>query len=67
MDNKDAKHLLLQVRRMCLEPYPFKEDDDVDTRYCLALGLIAGTCTEALQAVAQDRPMRLDPPSKEGA
>lgn len=54
-DNKDAKHMLLAIRRMALAPYPFPEDATIDPRYCMALGLIAGISIEAVQAVMQNR------------
>lgn len=60
MDNDDAKALLLNIRRECLEHYPFTPGDTVDLRYCSAFGFIAGIITEALQAKAQDRPMRIN-------
>jgi len=62
MDDDDAKHILLSIRRSVLEHYPFKNtgpDRFVDARYAMTFGLIAGLCTEGLQAVAQDRPIRI--------
>lgn len=56
MDNDDVKTLLLNIRRDCSSPYPFPDDTDVDTRYCMALGLIVGIVTEALHSVQQNRP-----------
>jgi len=64
MDNDDAKHVLLSVRRMVLEDYPYPPGTAPDARYCLAFGMIAGMCTEGLQAVAQDRPMLQWTPDK---
>jgi hypothetical protein len=55
IDNFDCKQILLTIRRMALEPYPFPIDSTVDDRYAMALGLIAGICTEAVQAVQRDR------------
>jgi len=55
MDNDDAKHVLLNVRRAVLEGYPFPAGSTVDMRYAMAFGLIAGLCTEAVQAVQQGR------------
>jgi len=60
MDNDDAKHLLLQIRRMCLEHYPYKPGDEVHLTYCSAFGFIAGLASEALQAVAQGRLAHFD-------
>ena len=59
MDDDDAKHLLLDFRRRVLDVYPFKEGDTVDPRYAMAFGLIAGVCTEAIQAKQQGRPLSL--------
>lgn len=55
MDNDDAKHVLLNVRRMVTAGYPFPKGSDVHPIYAMAFGLIAGLCTEALQAAAQGR------------
>lgn len=65
MDDADAKVLLLNIRRMALEHYRFPEGTVIDPRYEMALGLIAGACTEAIQAVQQNRKARfqLDAPS----
>lgn len=65
MDDDDAKVLLLHIQRLALEHYPFPEGTAIDPRYAMALGLIAGTCREAIQAVQQDRKARfqLDAPS----
>lgn len=60
MDNEDAKHVLLSVRRMVLEGHPYPPGTILDDRYAMAFGLIAGVCTEAIQAVQQNRPMRLN-------
>ena len=56
IDDDDVKHVLLQVRRLVLGPYPFPEGSVVDARYATALGLIAGIATEALLAKRQNRP-----------
>ena len=61
MDNEDAKHILLSVRRMVLDDYPFPPGSKLDDRYAMAFGLIAGVCTEAIQAIQQERPMRVGP------
>ena len=58
MDNDDAKAVLLQIRRMVLDPYPLQPADTVDLRYAMAFGLIGGIATEAVQAVSQKRPAR---------
>jgi hypothetical protein len=55
MDNEDAKHVLLSVRRMVLAGYPFPTGSTIDPRYAMAFGLIAGICTEAIQAIQQGR------------
>jgi len=60
MDNDDAKAMLLNIRRLCLEHYPFKPGDEIHPTYCAGFGFIAGLCTEALQAVAQGRPGHFD-------
>jgi len=60
MDNDDAKALLLNIRRLCLEHYPFKPGDEIHLTYCAAFGFIAGLATDALQAVAQGRPAHFD-------
>lgn len=54
-DDDDVKHVLLQIRRLALGFYPFKEGEVVDRRYAAALGLIAGIATEAVKAVQQNR------------
>ena len=54
-DNDDARVILLNIRRMALELYPFPEGCRVDPVYAMAFGLIAGLCTEAIQAVNQNR------------
>jgi len=60
MDDDDAKHVLLTVRRMVLEGYPNPPVGAAcDPRYAMAFGMIAGICTEALLAVAQNRPMKV--------
>jgi hypothetical protein len=64
MDNDDAKHVLLTVRRMVLEGYPYPKGTTLDDRYALAFGLIAGMCTEAIQAVSQNRPVMQWEPEK---
>jgi hypothetical protein len=60
VDDDDAKHILLNIRRMVSECYPFKDTDTIDPRYAMAFGLIVGICTEALQAKQQNRPMRIE-------
>jgi hypothetical protein len=55
VDNDDVKTMLLNVRRQVLEPYPFPEGSQVDPRYAMAIGLIAGICSEAVKAVQQGR------------
>lgn len=54
-DNDDARVILLNIRRMALELYPFPKGSTVDARYAMAFGLIAGLCTEAVHAVNQNR------------
>jgi hypothetical protein len=63
MDNDDAKHMLLDIRRRVWGHTPFTDKDTVDPRYAMAFGLIGGMCTEAIQAVQQNRPLRLNPKS----
>lgn len=61
-DNDDTKAMLLRIRRDCTEDYPWSESDPViDSRYCMALGLIAGIITEAIQSVQQDRKANFKP------
>jgi hypothetical protein len=60
MDNDDAKHVILSVRRMVLEGYPYPAGSTLDDRYAMAFGLIAGLCTETIQAIQQNRPIRLN-------
>lgn len=55
MDNDDAKHTLLTVRRMVEKGYPYPPGSDLDPRYAMAFGLITGIVIEAIQAVQQDR------------
>jgi hypothetical protein len=45
---------------MVLEGHPYPPGTILDDRYAMAFGLIAGVCTEAIQAVQQNRPMRLN-------
>jgi len=59
MDNDDAKRVLLEMRRIVAGIYPLKEGDIVDSRYAMALGMIAGVAVEAIHAVQQDRPMNI--------
>jgi hypothetical protein len=59
MDNDDAKHLLLDIRRRVTEHHPFTDKNRIDSRYAMAFGLIIGICTEAVQAVQQNRPIQL--------
>jgi hypothetical protein len=59
-DNEDVKIMLLNIRRMVVTPYPFPTDSKVNDQYCMALGLIAGICTEALQSVKDRRPANFD-------
>jgi len=58
MDDNDAKHVLLTVRRMMLTDYPYPAT--VDLRYAMAFALIAGIATEAIQAVQQGRPINIE-------
>jgi hypothetical protein len=61
LDDDDAKHVLLNIRRMVTGAYPFyQEIDTIDARYAKAFGLIFNLCTEALQAKQQNRPMRIE-------
>jgi len=55
VDDDDAKHVLLTVRRMVLEGYPYPDGCTLDPRYAMAFGLISGLATEAIQAVQQGR------------
>jgi len=59
MDDDDAKHILLNMRRTILDHYPLPENSLVDARYAMAFGLILGICTEAIQAIQQDRAMNV--------
>jgi len=59
MDDDDAKHILLNMRRTILDHYPIPEGSVVDARYAMAFGLILGICTECIQAVQQDRAMNV--------
>lgn len=58
-DNAQARHSLQLIYNICLEQYPFKDGSQLDPRYAMALGLIAGTAHEALSAVDEDRQMRV--------
>lgn len=60
MNNNEVRYLLEAIYESALRPYPFVEGDDVDARYCIALGLVAGAASEGLRAVAEDRMMRLN-------
>lgn len=60
-DNEDVKVLLLNIRRMAVSPYPFPPDSKVNDQYALALGLITGICTEALQSVKDRRKANFEP------
>lgn len=55
-DDKDAIVQLHQIRWTALKNYPYPPGVEVDDRYALAFGIIAGICTEALDAVKEDRP-----------
>ena len=62
MDDDDAKHVFLSIRRMVTKDYyPFKDTDTIDPRYAMAFGMIAGICDEAILAKQQSRPMRVKP------
>jgi hypothetical protein len=60
LDDDDCRHMLLSIRRSLLEHYPFTEanSEAIDARYAMAFGLIAGICTEAIQAIQQGRKAR---------
>jgi hypothetical protein len=61
VDDDDAKHIFLSIRRMVTKSYPFyQEIDTIDPRYAMAFGLIFNLCTEAIQAKQQNRPMRIE-------
>jgi hypothetical protein len=59
MTNDEARTLIERLRAEALAPYPLPSGSDVDPRFALALGLIAGTATEALAAEREGRPMQL--------
>lgn len=54
-DNDDAKRLMLEIGRLAVKDYPFPQGSTIDARYAVALGLIAGICSEAIHAVQQNR------------
>jgi hypothetical protein len=59
VDDDDAKHVFLNIRRMVSECYPlYQENENIDPRYAKAFGMIFSICTEAVQAKLQNRPMR---------
>jgi hypothetical protein len=57
VDDEDAKHTLLQIRRTVTEY--LKDGVVVDARYATAFKVIARLATEALLAKQQNRPMRV--------
>lgn len=57
-DNPHCRWLLTSIREAATNPYD--KWDGVDNRYAFALGMIAGICTEAMQAVDEDRPVRVE-------
>jgi hypothetical protein len=59
VDDEDAKHSLLNIRRMVTEY--LKSGDPIDARYMTAFEAIARITTEALLAKQQNRPMRVPP------
>ena len=60
-DNARAREFLVEIRNKNFdELYPFPHDTDVDDRFAIALGQIAGIAVEALDAVATDRKIRVD-------
>jgi len=59
MTNDEVRALLERLRSDALSPYPFPDGSEIDPRYAMALGLIGGIATDALAAVAEDRPLRI--------
>jgi len=57
VDDDDAKHILLNIRRTLMNEYPLINDAgrSIDLRYVQGIGHIVNICIEVLQAVQQDR------------
>jgi hypothetical protein len=60
MTNEQAKSLLLGVRLALMSAYPFARDSTVDCRYALTMGFAMGVISEGLNAVHEDRRVRVD-------
>lgn len=59
MNNNEVRYLLEAIFASAVRPYPFPKGSEVDPRYAMALGFVAGAASEGLHAVAENRPMRL--------
>jgi hypothetical protein len=57
--NADCLGFLLKAKAKIMDSYPFPADTDIDSRFAFALGIILGTAHEAMESVANRRPMRV--------
>jgi len=55
-DNREARTVLSAIRDLALSLYPFPDGTQVDQRYAMALGIIAGCAYQALNAAEGDIP-----------
>lgn len=61
LSNDYFKALLEVIKRQTFSDiYPIPAGLNLDTRYIMACGMIAGMASEAIEAVREDRPLRID-------
>jgi hypothetical protein len=58
MTNDQAARLIRGIYEIAMAVHPANDKDDIDSRYIMTLGLIAGAAIEALNAVREDRTLR---------
>lgn len=59
MTNAETKKLFYGIRGLLRQHYPLPENSDIDVRFAMTIGLIWGAIDEALEAVEQDRPLKI--------